>query len=306
MNRAKGLVSLGLVLAGCGDPLLEPQRIERPRLLGARVEVDGDPERATPAPGETVTVRWLVTAPRGPVASSWGFVACELEDDLSSDPPECAAPPFDAALAVEPVAGEPRFTFTLPPAASFERLGVLGGVCAFGRSSVLEDGELDCAGEGSRALPASYDARIGQDDVNANPSLAGAAPRFDGQPWPEPAAESVPGGPCDPVAPRLSLADRRARVELDLDAGQREPIPVMDVGPERETLQLSLASTAGRLEEPYVVVLPDDTRERVPVAMDWEGPHSAAGGGEIVRFYFVLRDLRGGADWIERDVCVVP
>jgi len=33
---------------------------------------------------------------------------------------------------------------------------------------------------------------------------------------------------------------------------------------------------------------------------------SAPPEGLLVRFFFVARDFRGGSDWLERGVCVVP
>jgi hypothetical protein len=304
----RGLISAFFLLwlNGCGDPLLEPQRIERPRLLGARLEVEGEPERAWPDAGERVTLRWLLSAPNGPISSSYGFVACALSDARDNDPLACAGAPFDAVLQAEPVTAQPSFGFTLPDDPGLERIGVLGSVCAFGASALGANGELECTGEGSRLLPASFDVHLSGDEANHNPSLAAALPALDGVSWPAPIAEAAPGTACDGAAPRLSAAQRRARVELEIDATQRESIPVMEVGPSRESLQLSLAATAGRLEQPYVVVQPDDARERVPVALDWEVPRSVPAAGSMVRFYFVLRDLRGGVDWLERDACVVP
>ena len=295
-----------LSISGCGDPLLEPQRIERPRLLGARLEVEGEPERAWPAPGERVALRWLLSAPSGPISSSYGFVACALSDARNNEPAVCAGAPFGGVLQAEPATAQPSFGFTIPGDTGLERIGVLGGVCAFGTSALADGGELECTGEGSRALPASFDVRLSGDEVNHNPSLAAALPTLDGASWPAPLAEALPGAPCDDAAPRLSASQGSARIELELDASQREPIAVMEVGPSRESLQLSLAATAGRLDQAYVVVRPDDARERVPVVVDWDAPRTVPDAGSMVRFYFVLRDLRGGVDWLERDACVVP
>ena len=35
-------------------------------------------------------------------------------------------------------------------------------------------------------------------------------------------------------------------------------------------------------------------------------PDQASEEGTIVRFYFVARDDRGGVDWTERALCLVP
>ena len=60
-----------ILTISCGDPLKLPQLIEHNRVLGARVEVQGEPERASPAPGESATVRWLVADPDEPRPVSW-------------------------------------------------------------------------------------------------------------------------------------------------------------------------------------------------------------------------------------------
>ena len=52
--------SVALLLSACNDPLKEVALIHEPRVLAARVEVALEPERASPALGESASVRWLV------------------------------------------------------------------------------------------------------------------------------------------------------------------------------------------------------------------------------------------------------
>jgi hypothetical protein len=67
---------LGLWLLGCDDPLKTVELVAEPRVLGARVEVEGEPTRAAPAPGESATVTFLLASPA--VAQTLGFalMAC--------------------------------------------------------------------------------------------------------------------------------------------------------------------------------------------------------------------------------------
>jgi hypothetical protein len=44
----------------------------------------------------------------------------------------------------------------------------------------------------------------------------------------------------------------------------------------------------------------------ISTEVEWTAPDSDASTGLLVRFWFVVRDLRGGSDFIERAVCVVP
>lgn len=298
-----------LLLGACGDPLLDPQRIERPRVLGARLEVDGDEMRSSPSAGDSVTVRWLVAAPASPLASSYAFAACGLTAEQSNDPVECADQPFALLIREASDVAAPVLQFQVPAEFTAARLGVVGQFCANGETTPLADG-FDCVGDGARALPASFDTLTSQRVPNRNTSLAAAAPRFAGAEWLPPDGSEA-GQPCAELPasgalPKWSRASGETRVGLDLDTAQREAIEVDEVGPARETLQLSLMATAGRLKQAYVVVEPEDERAIVPVDVGYRLPQQLAEQGLVVRFYFVLRDLRGGVDWLVRDACVVP
>ena len=63
MKASRVIVVLAFASGACGDPLVSVERIASLRALAARVEVECDPDRATPLPGETATVRFLVAAP---------------------------------------------------------------------------------------------------------------------------------------------------------------------------------------------------------------------------------------------------
>lgn len=59
------LIALCAALGGCQDDFDPPTLIASPRLLGARVSVEGDALRATPMPGETAHAEFVLAAPAG-------------------------------------------------------------------------------------------------------------------------------------------------------------------------------------------------------------------------------------------------
>jgi len=79
-SRAAGLLLLGfagwILLAGCGPTFDPASLIATTRVLGARIEVEGAPDRATPLPGETADVTWLVTSPEATPPLGWAFAVC--------------------------------------------------------------------------------------------------------------------------------------------------------------------------------------------------------------------------------------
>src|SRR4051794_12146931 len=75
LGLAGGLI-FGLFTIGCGPEFDPASLIETTRVVGARVEIEGAPERAMPRPGETANVRWLVTAPEVPPPLHWTFAVC--------------------------------------------------------------------------------------------------------------------------------------------------------------------------------------------------------------------------------------
>src|SRR5688572_1473182 len=95
---------VGLANFGCDDPLKRVDLVADTRVLGARVEVQGAPERASPAPGEMATVRWLVADGEPEPLLGWAFAICEAGPPGGSLP-TCAGPPFATASANVPVPG---------------------------------------------------------------------------------------------------------------------------------------------------------------------------------------------------------
>src|SRR5262245_7887378 len=81
-----------LVFAGCGPTFDPASLINDTRVVGARIEVEGAPDRASPKPGETVNVTWLVTSPDTTPSLGWTFAVCTPATGKSS--PACLQAPL--------------------------------------------------------------------------------------------------------------------------------------------------------------------------------------------------------------------
>ena len=308
-DLAKSLLVPLFALTGCDDPLLEAQRIENTRVLGARVEVAGDAARARPRPGETVALTWLVADPRPNPTLGWDFNVCVGETTLRGVP-RCQAAPFAATSSAGVVTGAPLLSFGIPEQAVFEnsdRVVVRGAICADAPVALAEPMEnTRCDGDLNLVV---LDIRLeGEGTANQNPSLADQTLSFDESPWLVPSAELLLREDCtaEEQAPELPVipangAGHRFRIPLSPD--DRELLDTLE-GISPETLQVSHFSTLGRLERPVSVIEPGTPDPIVDVT--WEAPGPGLTGGRIARFYFVVRDLRGGTDWVVRAACVVP
>jgi hypothetical protein len=133
-------------------------------------------------------------------------------------------------------------------------------------------------------------------DVNLNPELAPDAIAFDGDAWPElPASD----GDCAELGFPEVAGKSKHELTVVLDPSTRDPLPrPSSLGPARESLQLAHFTTAGDLARAFDSIAWDaqDLTRRVA----WTAPATPG----LVRFWFVLRDFRGGSAFAERAVCV--
>ncbi len=287
-----------VLMIACGDPLLDPQRIQGLRVLGARVEVEGSPLEARPAPGEAATVRFWVVDPDGPALPSWALRVCVAEP-TSYGAPICASPPFASAEQLLAGASEPTLDFQVPEGPELQgasHLAVWGVVCADGRPAIGEDLEASACSDGA-GVRVSFDVTLRGDDGNVNPDLASARVSLDGL-----MLEELPATvPCSELPP-VAAGSGEHQLELQLGESVRERLPGAGSSGV-ETLLVSQFSTLGLLDRRFSELLPETSDLRVSVP--WEAP------AEVVEptvgwFFLVLRDHRGGAGFIGRAVCVVP
>lgn len=299
-ERHATCVALGFALlgaTGCDDPLSPVEAIDGTRVLAAKVEVAGDATRASPLPGEDVTVRWLVVAPDPAAAFAYRFDAC-VAADSSSDLARCAGAALGTAASVDPVAAPPVVTFTAPEdAASGVRLAVMGGVCAAGVP--LADDTGSACSDGSKPLAASDDFFTDDgSEPNNNPVLTDISLN-DLALGPETATVTD----CAQL-PSVALGSGARTLSVNLDPSSRDPLVQKNTAdPARESLLLSYFVTSGNLDHAFSAI--DSAAPDASGSVVWTPPPHAD-GPSLARFVFVVRDGRGGSDFTERRLCVVP
>lgn len=291
-----------VALSGCDDPLKAVDTIEGPRVLAARVEVEGDPARTSPNPGETVHVTWLVATPEGDAPSGFGLGVCSAAP-RGHGRSACREAPF-AFQSAEPSSDRPRFDFTVPAeldASEQPILAVFGSLCPRGSGHIDEQG---AACDGAEELAVSLDFLLATpDDINQNPDFADDSLLLDGAPWPlAPAATE----PCQGLGlPELPYSKAEHSIGIRPPDSARQPLAQKSsADPARESLQLAHFSSAGDLSSAFSNLLATDPATSVTIR--WTAPNDAPAGGKVVRFWFVLRDGRGGSDFTERALCVLP
>jgi hypothetical protein len=303
MNRGLLFLAAGgsLLLAACDDSLLPVALVESARPLGARVEVDGDPVRAVPLPGESAALRLLVAAPDPAQTLGYAVVACERTPGTTAIP-DCASEPFASAYDAAPAPLPPRFEFSVPDGlASDAGIALFGVACPDG-SPVEGSVPPRCErAEGERRLLLSLDLP-GDGEPNRNPTFDADAVTLDGEVL---ESSELPDAPCQ----GLGLVEVAAHTGHDFSIGlpdaARDLIPAPLGGTmERESIQLSHFTSAGKLERAFTNFGP--SADEIRAELRWDAPKEAPEGGALVRFWLVARDYRGGGDFIERAVCLVP
>lgn len=298
-----------LVLVGCVDSFDSPTEINAPRLLGGRLEVEGDAARATPRPGERVTLSWWLVAPEEVPEASHGFLACAAPPGATA--PVCAGEPFEITISPVPSTDTPVFSFTVPE----ETASVLvqGAFCV-GGSPVLspEDGRVRCEGDGAEIIPVVRYVTVATEEaspLNQHPTWDGAEVRVGDVPLLSSAPEESFGEPCRETAeglglPVLTREGKKRKVTVTPAAEAREDFTNAEGDAAREALELSQFVTAKELERQFSFI--DDTQPSAE--FDWTLPKNAdiPADGLLVRFFFVLRDGREGSALLERALCLLP
>lgn len=316
---ARGLCLLALLLAlpACGEDLENGAFLERPRVLGARIEVADDPARAWPAPDETVDLRWLVASPDD---TSWSgaFAACIAEPNQTGVP-GCAGEPFAVAQTGAPTL-DPVVQLTLPGAEAFEgttgELLVLGVLCAGGMPTL----ERDCGEDARVTETVLFGVRVALGDAtNDHPTISDETFTVDGEPW-DPPPDPLPESGCaslEPTAalPRVAWRDGEEdpiRVGVTTQPDDREEYLELVFGEEepqrveaREELTFSHIATFGRFQRLQTVVF-DEASMLVDVPYQPPARDDVPADGQTVEMIFVVRDGRGGADWTSRALCLTP
>jgi hypothetical protein len=308
-----GAILAVLVAAGCSNDLPVASQLERTRVLGARVEVASDPGRAEVSPGEAAAVSWIIAGPITPTTLDWAFALCTTG---GADWRGSAAAARDRQRHARDGAlhDARRGHAGHQAAAAHDR-----AVCADGTLGFDPTGGLPtCSGPGASGTPVRFTVPVTPDGEvpNHHPVLSNDVLEFRGATWdPATATIAAPGDACDattglPVVSATPAGSDAVKQEIRIvsDGDDRETFtPAGKTVPELEELQISNFTTAGKFESSYAAIFATDTRPDADVIVKWEPPSASTvlGGGEVVVFHFVVRDLRGGLDFTSRALCVV-
>jgi len=304
-----------LLLQACGEPLVAPELIVNTRVLGARVESATDPTRAWPAPAEGATVRWLLANPDGAPKVGWAFSLCTAKP-VSRGLPLCEGSPFAHRMSEGTSTDAPQFEFAVPDLQSLggaTEVVVRAAFCTSGTPAFSKDGvdfaSTRCPNATNEPLLATTEIPLWLTDAtNHVPTFDAVSFGFDGAPWTgitdaeEQSVDCIAGERSIPTVPADGTTHDLA---LAIPTELSESLPSSSApGLDRETLQLSHYVTGGDLERAFSSVSLDAPSAKVAVA--WTAPIQVDAGGRLLRFYFILRDGRGGTAWAKRTLCVVP
>ena len=301
LARCVPVLAAALCSAGCDDSLKSVSLIEETRVLGARVEVDTDPLRSSPYPGERASLRFFVAAPNGEPNISYALSLCAVSLTNDGSPP-CADAPFATAVQADAGKANARLDFQLP-----EELDAKTTPHALAKGLICPDSGLEFEPDGAprcvtgRGTEVAFEFDLANmEESNHSPTFATDALSLDGQPWPASSEMS-----CDDRSLRQVAASSRHALQIALADSNFELLTQQtSVDPPREALLVSPFSSAGQLEHGFLALGVDTPPEQQRVG--WNAVFAAGAIPHLVRFYFVVRDGRGGQDFAERVLCVVP
>ena len=145
-------------------------------------------------------------------------------------------------------------------------------------------------------------------------------------PWPAwtpaTAPASVEGCRGDPSLPEVQSDTEEHTIRMRFDASDREPYryeielngqPTIQTGRESLLVSHALSTHGGEMERYFSELDGSDPDAQAEISFDYTPPKQSdepeeriPDTGRRVRFYFTLRDQRGGVDFITRELCVVP
>ena len=337
MKRTASL-ALFCLLVACSASFLPAWAVTNLRVVGALIEVDGEPSRANPDPEDGVQVTLHVIdkgAPEAPGLTppllQWSFAACIPLATLGGTPicgmqiepcDGCRATPPNDPFAL------PVMRFQVPSQSDLDafqanRVLLQGAVCANGppaEDAILrfilgetndlypcEDPNLE-----GRFVSVAVPIELNPDDPELNPEIMDVF--LNGFPWPPPYDRGVPR-----IAPRTGcradlegLTDEEradhpvagspaSNIKLAVTPDSFQTYTINDVTLTEE-MQVSWLTDGGDFDTTFSFIISPATS----VVTQWQPFASVPDDGLLVRLNFVIRDGRGGTDWVERGLCVLP
>ena len=276
------------------------------RVLGARVEVAGEPERATPEPGERINLTWVMASPGKAPVLRWAFVVCVGDPNAPGE--TCRVP----LTTGEGTGLTPTLQVDVPAAGALgtaDALFVLGVICDGGTPGLSGSATPVCEGKDSSGTSVKLELSIARDgQQNENPRVDEVRIRIDGKGLADQASD-VAEGQCANDDSLLQLRADGKEHDLTLELGGKVRERYRDAEGRSnalEALQISHFVTLGELERQYSFIESGDPDENPKVTLTWTAPKAKdVKTGELVRFLTVLRDMRGGLAVIEQAACVI-
>ncbi len=325
------LAACALVVGtACGGGFAPADRIERTRVVAARSHAAGDATRAWLLPGEHASIEYLIVSPpmtSDPLGTS--FVACARASTAGvNGVTGCAGPTFDMASAEVAASATPTLAHALDvpsdlvPGFSTYALTYLA-TCVGDALPMLDAAtpRVTCAA-GARgelyqlAVQVVPDLRL----ANHNPNIHDERYFLGDVAWEAPSPSvaatgcaSLPASSALPTV-RMSAHDSPLLI-FGCSPDDREMYPAFDADLHpimaHESIDIAHYVTLGTIASSTRI---DDEDTNLTESTHWGRPstrdlndaqRSALPTGLLVRFWFVARDRRGGADWVERDLCLV-
>lgn len=285
-NRWLGVV---LLLLGCSEDTADVSLVTYARVVGVRVEAAEDAERSTPRNDEGANAQVLVIGPNGSANVTYAMLLCAAAPQ-NGTLPACAGPTLATNASSNPTATPELSWSELEDTSGANELLILGTVCEQGTPVLDPNAVGQCEEPESRGVSfANHVTLLNAEESNTNhhPSLDAAQLTLDADPW--------NAGDCGATLPR----DGKERtITLTLGDARREQIDG-----ENEELLLSWFATDGELSQHFSVLEVDDTEDRT-LELTWTAPKAnVTPERETAIFTLVLRDQRGGIDWLTRTLC---
>ncbi len=280
MNKTPLMVMALCALAACSDDFDPGSLVNKTRVLAVQAD--------TPfaLPGQQVQLHALAYDPLGR-SLSWGWGECE--DATSAAAVDCLRQTNFDSLQIGP--DVTTHTFTVPSTRSS-----YAGVVVIACPGTIERGDTQtipivCRDANGNALPLD-EFEIGMkriylrpSDLNQNPRIDGLS--YDGSAW---TAETTPTTRCKKEDCSQYVDEK---IVVTADGASEHSVDAQGL-PITEQSVIQYYATGGEFDDELKLASAGDNK--------WHAKKEDA--GKLIRFWFVVRDDRGGVSWIERSLQV--